>query len=92
KEVDELRLGMHRVQVVFKEPVADEALRGMFDLASLSRTGSLCTLVIRGEREMIEEKIEAAAPLFCEFLSLSLEEVFIREMEAVGYDFEEIVF
>ena len=92
KEVDELRLGMHRVQVVFKEPVADEALRGMFDLASMNRTGSLCTLVIRGEREMIEEKIEALAPLFCEFLSLSLEEVFIREMEAVGYDFEEIVF
>lgn len=92
KEVDALRLGMHRVQVVFREPVEDTELRHTFDLASLSRTGSLCTLVIRGERLEIERKLEAYAPLFCEFLSLSLEEVFIREMEAVGYDFEEIVF
>ena len=92
KEVDELRLGMHRVQAVFREPVSDETLRGMFDLASLNRTGSLCTLVMRGERAAIEEKMGTLAPLFCEFLSLSLEEVFIWEMEAVGYDFEEIVF
>ena len=92
KEVDALRLGMHRLQVVFREPVEDAVLREQFDLASLSRTGSLCTLVVRGEREEIQRRIEAYAPLFCEFLSLSLEEVFIREMEAVGYDFEEIVF
>lgn len=92
KEVDELRLGMHRVQVVFREPIEDEKLRNIFDIASLSHTGSLSTLVIRGERTEIERKLEALAPLFCEFLSLSLEEVFIREMEAVGYDFEEIVF
>ena len=92
KEVDALRLGMHRVQTVFREPMEDEKLREMFDVAALNRTGSLCTMVVRGERAEIEEKITALEPLFCEFLSLSLEEVFIREMEAVGYDFEEIIF
>ncbi|MBO5253175.1 MAG: ABC transporter ATP-binding protein [Clostridia bacterium] len=92
KEVDELRLGMHRVQAVFREPMDAQKLREMFDLASLTHTGSLCTMVIRGEREDIEKKLEALSPLFSEFLSLSLEEVFIKEMEAVGYDFEEIVF
>ena len=92
KEVDALRLGMHRVQAVFREPVKDECLHEMFDIAALNHTGSLCTMVIRGERAEIEEKMTALAPLFCEFLSLSLEEVFIREMEAVGYDFEEIIF
>ncbi len=92
KEVDELRLGMHRVQIVFREPIEDAALREMFDVASLAHTGSLCTMVVRGEREVIEEKLQVLSPVFCEFLSLSLEEVFIREMEAVGYDFEEIVF
>ena len=83
---------MHRVQAVFREPVKDECLHEMFDIAALNHTGSLCTMVIRGERAEIEEKMTALAPLFCEFLSLSLEEVFIREMEAVGYDFEEIIF
>ena len=92
KEVDELRLGMHRVQAVFPEPMSADKLRETLDLASLVHTGSLCTMVIRGEREEIEKNLKAYSPLFCEFLSLSLEEVFIKEMEAVGYDCEEIVF
>lgn len=91
KEVDELRLGMHRVQVVFREPMEDTRLHELFSLVSLNRTGSLCTMVVRGERETVEKKIAALSPQFCEFLSLSLEEVFIREMEAVGYEFEEII-
>ena len=91
KEIDELKLGLHRVQVVFREPMTDEALHGLFNVVSVSRTGSLCTMVVRGERARIEKKIASLEPQFCEFLSLSLEEVFIREMEAVGYDFEQIV-
>lgn len=91
KEIDELRLGLHRVQVVFREPMTDEALHGLFNVVSVSRTGSLCTMVVSGDRARIEKKIASLEPQFCEFLSLSLEEVFIREMEAVGYDFEQIV-
>ena len=91
KEIDELKLGLHRVQVVFREPMTDEALHGLFNVVSVSRTGSLCTMVVRGDRARIEKKIASLEPQFCEFLSLSLEEVFIREMEAVGYDFEQIV-
>ncbi len=91
KEIDELKLGLHRVQVVFREPMTDEALHGLFNVVSVSHTGSLCTMVVRGDRARIEKKIASLEPQFCEFLSLSLEEVFIREMEAVGYDFEQIV-
>lgn len=91
KELDELKLGMHRVQVVFHESMTDEALHERFDLAAISRTGSLCTLVVRGEKKEIEREMAALEPQFCEFLALSLEEVFISEMEAVGYDFEQIV-
>ena len=91
KEVDTLRLGMHRLQVVFRDAVAEDDLRSAFDVVSLGYTGSLHTLVVRGEREDIECGLSAFAPVFCEFLPLSLEEVFIQEMEAVGYDFEEII-
>ena len=91
KELDELKLGMHRVQVDFHESMTDEALHERFDLAAISRTGSLCTLVVRGEKKEIEREMAALEPQFCEFLALSLEEVFISEMEAVGYDFEQIV-
>ncbi len=92
KEIDALKLGLHRVQVVFREPMTDEALHRLFQPVSISRTGSLCTMVVRGDRVYIEKKLAALSPQFSEFLSLSLEEVFIQEMEAVGYDFEQIVF
>ncbi|MGN0478037.1 MAG: ABC transporter ATP-binding protein [Hominenteromicrobium sp.] len=91
KELAELKLGIHRVQAVFREPMTDEALHERFDLVSVSRTGSLVTLVVRGERAEVEKEMASLEPRFCEFLALSLEEVFISEMEAVGYDFEEIV-
>ena len=79
KEIDELKLGLHRVQVVFREPMTDEALHGLFNVVSVSRTGSLCTMVVRGDRARIAKKIASLEPQFCEFLSLSLEEVFIRK-------------
>lgn len=92
KEIDELRLGMHRVQAVFRSETDDKILREALDIAGMSRTGSLVTMAVRGDREAVEAALDALHPTFCEFLPLSLEEVFISEMEAVGYDFEEIVY
>lgn len=91
KEIDALRLGLHRVQVVFNEMQDDASLAAGLDLLSVSRTGALCTLVARGERESLEKTLADYGYTFCEFLPLSLEEVFISEMEAVGYDFENIL-
>ena len=42
-------------------------------------------MTLRGDREELERKLSALAPLFMEFLPLSLEEVFILEMEDHGY-------
>ena len=38
------------------------------------------------------EQINALHPVFAEVLPLTLEEVFISEMEAVGYDYNHIIF
>ena len=40
---------------------------------------------LRGEQEKLEAQLSALHPLFMEFLPLSLEEVFILEMEDRGY-------
>ena len=42
-------------------------------------------LTFRGDREKLERKLAALEPVFMEFLPLSLEEVFILEMEDRGY-------
>ena len=48
-------------------------------------------MVIRGDRQKTEEKLRALQPIFLETLPLTLEEVFISEMEAAGYDIDNIL-
>ncbi|MPN53941.1 hypothetical protein SDC9_201610 [bioreactor metagenome] len=54
--------------------------------------GSVATLVCAaGEKEAIAA-VSKLNPILCEAVSLTLEEVFIYEMEAVGYDYSKIIF
>ena len=48
--------------------------------------------MIRGQREEILEKLNALGPVFIEALPLTLEEVFISEMEVEGYDVKDLLF
>lgn len=91
REIDALGLELHRVQAVFGTVLDYETLYAHLDMLSFSRTGSLCTLVTRGARSAVEAAMCELDATFYEFLPLSLEEVFISEMEAVGYDFENIL-
>ena len=54
--------------------------------------GSIVNLIVRGSREEVLEKINHVNPLIADSMPLSLEEVFIYEMEAVGYDYNNIIF
>lgn len=83
-DLDTLLGDVHRVQLIPADGTADEALAALSPLR-MQRQGRLCMLTLRGEREQLEQKISALHPLFMEFLPLSLEEVFILEMEDHGY-------
>lgn len=90
QELDALKLGIHRVQAIFKPMPLQEALQD-FDIIKQDIRGSLVNFVIRGKREEILEKLNALNPVFIEMLPLTLEEVFISEMEVAGYDIENIL-
>ena len=49
--------------------------------------GNLTSLLVRGRPEEIVKQLEGLRPLFVEALPLTLEEAFIGEMEALGYDY-----
>ena len=53
--------------------------------------GSLVNMVIRGDKGVISRRIEALEPVYFEMLPLTLEEVFISEMEVSGYDIDKII-
>ena len=83
-DLDALLGDVHRVQLIPPEGIGEDALAALHPLR-LQRQGRLFVATLRGEREKLHAQLSALHPLFMEFLPLSLEEVFILEMEDRGY-------
>lgn len=91
REMDDLRLNIHKVQCAFATAKTREDFAGL-DMINHEQRGSLSTLVVRGDSQKTEEFIKAMNPLYMELLPLTLEEIFITEMEALGYDIEQLIY
>lgn len=89
-ELEDLRSGIHKVQAAFRTLPTDADLSGL-NILKTQRTGSLLQMVIRGEREEIVRRINSMDILFAETIEPSLEEIFIFEMEARGYDIKNLL-
>ncbi len=89
RNLDELKLNICRVQAVFPS-LPEDAFWGWIS-SEKDTLGSLVTMVIRGDQQKTEETLRALQPIFLETLPLTLEEVFISEMEAAGYDIDNIL-
>lgn len=91
KDIDDMKLGIYKLQSVFKSiGDFDNAFKG-FRIINKNQRGSLITAAIRGSREEIEAAAYRLDPIFFEIIPLTLEEIFICEMEDRGYDFNEIL-
>lgn len=90
RELDDLKLGIHKVQIAFNSDV-DSNLFSDLEIVNKSRNGNLFNLTIRGNEQDFIPKLEALNPAFMESLPLTLEEVFINEMEGAGYDINNIL-
>ena len=78
------------MQVAFREAF-DRDRFADFDILSFTKSGSVATFITRGEKDVTTEKIRAMNPILLDVLPLNLEEVFIYEMEALGYAFKDIM-
>jgi ABC-2 type transport system ATP-binding protein len=90
KDLDDMKLGIHKVQCIFGEALNDGALTGL-DVIKQEKRGSLYTLTVRGDGEKIMGLLQQKNPLFLEMLPLTLEEIFISETEVVGYDIKSLI-
>ncbi len=86
RDLEEMKLGLHKLQAVFDQPLGEADFPAL-NILSIKSRGRLQTMIIRGEEEQILRQVEAKQPLFVEMLPLSLEELFITETEVVGYEF-----
>ncbi len=90
-EIDTLKENIHTVQAVFSNEISTDELAKL-GTVSIKQRGSMVTVVVRGTREEIAAKVEALKPDFYEIIPLTLEEIFISEMEERGYDYTKVVF
>lgn len=88
KDVDDLKLGSYKVQCIFEKELDINSFKEL-NIISFSKRGSLYTLIAKGKKEEIEEKLTAMLPKFIEVLPMTLEEIFTCEMEEHGYEFTE---
>lgn len=90
RSLDDLESDMFKLQTAFKMVRRKEDFAALAPL-TFEQRGRMISMIVRGEREAIEQKIAEMAPLYAEILPLTLEEIFITEMEVLGYDVEDIL-
>lgn len=91
-EIDALKQEIHTVQAVFEDGRTVQDVFSDFHIVSENKRGNLTTTVVRGEREAIEKAVRSSEPKYFELIPLTLEEIFISEMEERGYDYSNVIF
>ncbi|MBQ7661535.1 MAG: ABC transporter ATP-binding protein [Clostridia bacterium] len=89
-EIDALKENIHTVQAVFDRELSPEELKTL-GAVNFKKRGSMVTAVVRGTYAEVEAKMQALSPSFFEIIPLTLEEIFISEMEERGYDCTKII-
>lgn len=91
-DIQNLKTSMYKVQIAFANPFDRHVFedRGI-ELVSYSQLGSVCTFITKSDKENTVSTLRELNPLLLDVLPLSLEEVFVYEMEALGYAFKDIV-
>jgi ABC-type multidrug transport system, ATPase component len=91
KDIFDMKLSIHKVQCVFQgEQDINKLFEGM-EVLKVDKRGSLYTITARGTSEEISKRIDSTNPVYSEILPLTLEEIFISEMEVVSYDVKKLI-
>ena len=89
-DIDTIKTNMFKVQVSLKSDFNKSTFKGL-KILSYKKIGSVATLIINDDKKDSRVVLEKLRPLILDYLPLTLEEVFIYQMEALGYEFNEIV-
>ncbi len=91
-DIQNLKTALFKVQIAFREPFGKEKFTNVgIDILSWNQMGSVASFIVRGDRGATEEKLRCMNPPVLDMLPLNLEEVFVYEMEALGYAFKDIL-
>lgn len=91
REIDSLRLGLRKVQIAFSVVPELQNLFEGINVINVWRNGNIFNVTIRGTEEDFMPKLNALNPVYVSAMPLTLEEIFISEMGAAGYDVNSIL-
>ena len=91
RELDSLKLEVNKIVAVFDNEEDEAQAKSKFNVVKESKRGRLAEWTVHAEKEKIEKIMNGYKVVYCEVLPLSLEEVFISEMGAIGYDIKGVI-
>ena len=92
KDLDDLKLEIHNFQCSFgTDYIPGREEFPEIDVVTYKTMGSVIRMTVRGDKNHILNIINQRNPILAETLPLTLEEIFIEEMEGKGYDLGNIV-
>ncbi len=89
--IDDIRSNIHKVQVVFSDNGRKYSKEDFSELNILHMENSMSVynIIAKGSEEKVREIIGGKGTVLLELVPLTLEEVFIYEMEGLGYGYKE---
>lgn len=86
KDIDGSSVNLYRVQFILQNDEGLDIIKSKLNVLKEARQGKMIQLTVKGEQENIENVVNREGPVFFEYLPLTLEELFVCEMEVAGYD------
>jgi ABC-2 type transport system ATP-binding protein len=87
RELDSLKGNIQKIQTAFDQSYTKEDFKDI-EILHFERNGSVVYIIAKGDSEDIKNKIAMRNPKILDMVPLSLEEIFIYELEVLGYDFQ----
>ncbi|MCM1024740.1 MAG: ABC transporter ATP-binding protein [Prevotella sp.] len=85
RDLDSVKGSVHKVQAAFPGEVSEQDFGGL-ELLHFEKNQSITYLIAKGSEEDIRAALAEKQPKVLDMIPLTLEEIFIYEMEGMGYD------
>ena len=93
RELDSVKSDIHKLQLAFDRldefPLTKEDFKDV-EIMHFEKNQSVYHIIAKGSEEELREKLAPMKPILFDIIPLSLEEIFVYELEVLGYDSNQI--
>ena len=89
RQLDSLKGTVHKMQLAFNDREREytrEDFTALPEILHFEKTQSIYHIIAKGDEETLRKALEPLHPVVADMIPLTLEEIFIYELEVLGYD------